>query len=98
QDFNIFVTISENYNREMAWTLIVVTSLVMWALHLMEGAVQRQEFSRMLAGMLVVAAAGGVLTTYFIMSDYVAFLHETTSLSVSGEWVTDYAALTEGLN
>lgn len=82
----------------MAWTLIVVTSLVMWALHLLEGAVQRQEFSRMLAGMLVVAAAGGVLTTHFIMSDYMAFLHQASSLSTASEWGIDYAALAEVAN
>ncbi len=28
----------------------------------------------MLAGMLVVVAAGGVLTTYFIMSDYITYV------------------------
>ncbi|MEM9153650.1 MAG: hypothetical protein AAFY57_11620 [Cyanobacteria bacterium J06642_2] len=88
----------------MAWTLIIVTSLVVWALHLMEGAVHRQEFSRMLAGMMVVAAAGGVLTTYFVMSDYLAFLHDAKLLSsfeeisfvpMPGELGLEYGFLTE---
>lgn len=79
----------------MTWTLIVATSLVMWALHLMEGAVQRQEFSRMLAGMLVVAAAGGVLTTYFVMSDYIAFLDSANSIASLDDINFDYAFLSD---
>lgn len=58
----------------MIWTLLIVAMLGCWALHLMDQAYQRQEFSRMLAGMLVVVAAGGVLTTYFIMSDYITYV------------------------
>lgn len=58
----------------MAWILLLVLSLGCWALRLMEQAVQRQEFSRMLAGTLVAVAAGGVLATYFLMSDYLNYL------------------------
>lgn len=52
----------------------------------------------MLAGMLVVAAAGGVLTTHFLMSDYLAFLQETSSLSAASEWSPDYVTLAKALH
>ncbi|MEN9245526.1 MAG: hypothetical protein Q6J78_02320 [Thermostichales cyanobacterium SRBZ-1_bins_19] len=48
--------------------------LLWWSLHLMEQAYRLQEFSRMLAGLLVGLAAGGVMMTYFFMSDYIEFV------------------------
>jgi uncharacterized membrane protein YwzB len=76
----------------MIVTLLIVVGLGWWALQLMEQAFQRQEFSRMLAGMLVMMAAGGVLTTYFLFSDYIHFMLQgealQTASQVSGEWIS----------
>ncbi len=78
-----------------ALVLAIVITLGFWALYLMEQAYERQEFSRMLAGMLVVFAAGGVLTTYFIMSDYINYMvtvHDYQSveaLSISQSGILD---------
>ncbi len=58
----------------MGWIILLVVSLGFWALLLMEQAIQRQEFSRMVAGTLVAVAAGGVLAIYFLMSDYIQYL------------------------
>lgn len=61
----------------MILILAIIIGLVFWALQLMEQAYQRQEFSRMLAGTLVAVAAAGVLTTYFLISDYMAYLSQS---------------------
>jgi len=42
--------------------VVVVVALVAWALHLMEAANQRKEFSLMLAGCMVCSAAVGLAT------------------------------------
>jgi uncharacterized membrane protein YcjF (UPF0283 family) len=63
----------------MMLIIAIIIGLVFWALQLMEQAYQRQEFSRMLAGTLVAVAAAGVLTTYFLMSDYIAYLSQNQS-------------------
>ncbi len=54
--------------------LLIIIVLVWWSLHLMEQAYRLREFSRMLAGLLVGLAAGGVMMTYFFMSDYIEFM------------------------
>lgn len=69
----------------MIWIVTIVVALGCWALRLMEQAYQRQEFSRMLAGMLVVFAAGGVLTAYFLMSEYISFMMQGGELQTSLE-------------
>ncbi|MGF1590670.1 MAG: hypothetical protein ACFCU7_15790 [Pleurocapsa sp.] len=46
--------------------LIFDVALVAWSLHLMQSALDRQEFSLMLAGTLVAAAAAAMLVVYFI--------------------------------
>ncbi|MGK7911372.1 MAG: hypothetical protein AB4050_07800 [Synechococcus sp.] len=63
-----------------------MVGLIWWALLLMEQASQRQEFSRMLAGMLVVAAAAGVLAVHFLIDDYVAFVLETQTIAQQAEY------------
>ena len=70
----------------MICTVAIIVSLIWWALLLMEQASQRQEFSRMLAGMLVVAAAAGVLTVHFLMDDYVAFVLETQAIAQQADY------------
>ncbi|MDX2273087.1 MAG: hypothetical protein NW237_14220 [Cyanobacteriota bacterium] len=65
--------------------IAIVIVLGFWALRLMEQAYEQQEFSRMLAGVLVVVAAGGVLTTYFLMSDYFSFVRQGSLLQQTAE-------------
>jgi CHASE2 domain-containing sensor protein len=54
--------------------LILDVALVAWSLHLMQTAVHRQEFSLMLAGILVAICAAGVVMVYFLMNGYISFL------------------------
>ncbi len=78
----------------MILIIAIVIGLVFWALQLMEQAYQRQEFSRMLAGTLVAVAAAGTLTTYFLMSDYIAYLSQgqpSASQLESIVWLVDEA-------
>jgi Ca2+/Na+ antiporter len=60
----------------MLLILFVVIGLVAWALHLMQEAVQRREFSLMLAGFLVSSAAAAMMSVYFLMSHYVLYMSE----------------------
>ncbi len=54
--------------------LVIVIALVAWALHLMQEAVTRQEFSLMLAGTLVAFSAAGLMGVYFLMGNYMGYL------------------------
>ncbi len=49
--------------------LIFDVALVAWSLHLMQEAMQQQEFSLMLAGTLVAAAAAAMMVVYFLMGN-----------------------------
>ena len=49
--------------------LIFDVALVAWSLHLMQSALERQEFSLMLAGTLVGASAAAMLVVYFIVGN-----------------------------
>lgn len=49
-------------------------ALVAWALHLMQQAVDHQEFSLMLAGTLVAMSAAAMLVVYFLMGSYMGYL------------------------
>ncbi|MDJ0571062.1 MAG: hypothetical protein QNJ53_18710 [Pleurocapsa sp. MO_192.B19] len=49
--------------------LIFDVALVAWSLHLMQSALDRQEFSLMFAGTLVAAAAAAMLVVYFIIGN-----------------------------
>lgn len=53
--------------------LVFDVALVAWSLHLMEAAVQKQEFSLMLAGTLVAFAAAGTLLVYFLMNNCISY-------------------------
>ncbi len=70
----------------MICTVAIIIGLVWWALLLMEQANRRQEFSRMLAGMLVVAAAAGVLAVHFLMDDYIAFVQESQAMAQKADY------------
>jgi hypothetical protein len=54
--------------------LIFDIALVGWSLHLMQQAVNKQEFSLMLAGSLVAMSAAAMLVVYFIMGNYMGYV------------------------
>lgn len=54
--------------------LIFDVALVAWSLHLMQSALERQEFSLMLAGTLVAASAAAMLVVYFIIGNCISSL------------------------
>ena len=58
----------------LAPILILDVALVAWSLHLMQEAVNHQEFSLMLAGTLVALAAAALLVVYFLMGNCLAYL------------------------
>ncbi|NJL35646.1 MAG: hypothetical protein HC840_17065 [Leptolyngbyaceae cyanobacterium RM2_2_4] len=60
----------------MFFILVIVIGLVAWALHLMQEAVESREFSLMLAGFLVSAAAAAMMAVYFLMGHYVGYMSE----------------------
>jgi hypothetical protein len=62
----------------MVVLLFIVVCLVAWALYLMQEAVQRREFSLMLAGFLVSSAAAALVGVYFLMGHYVGYMTEMT--------------------
>jgi hypothetical protein len=63
----------------MVVLLFIVVCLVAWALHLMQEAVQRREFSLMLAGVLVSSAAAALVGVYFLVGHYVGYMSEMTA-------------------
>ena len=54
--------------------LIFDVALVAWSLHLMQPAVEEQEFSLMLAGTLVALAAAATLVVYFLMGHCLTYI------------------------
>lgn len=54
--------------------LIFDVALVAWSLHLMQEAVEQQEFSLMLAGTLVALAAAAMLVVYFLMGHCLTYI------------------------
>ncbi len=54
--------------------LIFVIALVLWSLHLMQEALSKQEFSLMLAGVLVAVSAAAMLLVYFIVGNCMGHL------------------------
>jgi hypothetical protein len=54
--------------------IIFDVALVAWSLHLMQAAVDRQEFSLMLAGILVAMSAAAMILVYWLINGYVCFL------------------------
>jgi hypothetical protein len=59
--------------------LAVVIALVAWALHLMQEAISRQEFSLMLAGTLVASASAALMGVYFLMGNYMGFVNHSSA-------------------
>jgi hypothetical protein len=55
--------------------LLIVIALVAWALHLMQEAITRQEFSLMLAGTLVASASAALVSVYFLVGNYMGYVN-----------------------
>ena len=77
--------------------LILVIALVAWSLHLMQQAVDRNEFSLMLAGTLVAFSAAAMLVVYFLMGNYIGYVTGMTHPSIAhvpstdaGVWVIEF--------
>lgn len=80
--------------------LLFVIALVAWALHLMEQAVVRQEFSLMLAGTLVASASAALVGVYFVMGNYMGYVNQLNKTPAEMEqayesirWYVDQAEL-----
>jgi hypothetical protein len=75
--------------------MAMVIALVSWALRLMQQALDRREFSLMLAGCLVSSAAAALVAVYFLMSSYVGYFAtapERMNLSLGAEpidWISE---------
>ena len=63
--------------------LIIVVTLVAWSLHLMQQAVDRNEFSLMLAGTLVAFSAAAMVVVYFLMGNYIGYVTGMTHPSIA---------------
>jgi hypothetical protein len=61
----------------MIFILVFVVGLVAWALHLMQKAIENREFSLMLAGFLVSAAAAAMMSVYFLMGPCIGYLTQS---------------------
>ncbi len=88
----------------MVFILIIVVGLIALALHLMQEAVEKREFSLMLAGFLVSSTAAAMMAVYFLMSHYVGYMTEMTErVYISSEnydpmeWATFSDSLTENV-
>ncbi|MGK7888586.1 MAG: hypothetical protein AB4042_04585 [Leptolyngbyaceae cyanobacterium] len=57
----------------MILILVLVVGLVSWALHLMQEAMDKSEFSLMLAGLLVSSAAAALVAVYLLMGHYMDY-------------------------
>ncbi|MDX2244054.1 MAG: hypothetical protein NW224_25535 [Leptolyngbyaceae cyanobacterium bins.302] len=58
--------------------LAIVIALVAWSLHLMQEAMERREFSLMLAGTLVAFSAAALVGVYFLMGNYMGYMTRMT--------------------
>ena len=77
--------------------IAIVTGLVFWALRLMDRALVSQEFSLMLAGFLVASAAAAMVGVYFLMSDYMVYIHQN-ELLFQDQYPTGYLILDDQLS
>lgn len=68
--------------------LAIVIALVAWSLRLMEQAVKGQEFSLMLAGFLVASSAAAMMAVYFLMGNYMVYIHQESPLGNRLDYVT----------
>ncbi|WP_126147622.1 hypothetical protein [Synechococcus elongatus] len=66
--------------------LLVVVALVLWALQLMRQAIDRREFSLMLAGFLVSSAAAALVAVYMLMNSYMGYLGYSGQQAIAPDW------------
>jgi uncharacterized membrane protein len=69
----------------------IIIALVTWSLRLMQQAVDRQEFSLMLAGTLVAFSASALVVVYFLAESYIGYvnrLNRFPSTTFSTEYKT----------
>lgn len=76
--------------------LAIVIALVAWSLRLMEQAVKGQEFSLMLAGFLVASSAAAMMAVYFLMGNYMVYIHQESALGSRLDYVTTAMADIDG--
>lgn len=62
----------------LIFLLVIAIALVAWSLHLMQEALDRQEFSLMLAGTLVAFSAAAIVGIYLLMNNYMGYLTQIT--------------------
>jgi cation transport ATPase len=67
----------------LIFILVIVIVLVAWALHLMQQAADRNEFSLMLAGTLVAFSAAAMVVVYFLMGNYIGYVTGMTHPSLA---------------
>ncbi len=67
----------------LIFILAIVIALVAWSLHLMQQAVDRREFSLMLAGTLVAFSAAAMVGVYFLMGSYLGYVSQLSNYSPS---------------
>ncbi|MEM7793084.1 MAG: hypothetical protein AAF579_01365 [Cyanobacteria bacterium P01_C01_bin.118] len=63
----------------------------------MDKALVSHEFSLMLAGFLVASAAAAMVGVYFLMSDYMVYMHQSELLFQS-QYSSDYLVLDESVS
>lgn len=76
----------------MILIFLIIAALVGWALHLMQEAIDRQEFSLMLAGFLVSCSAAALVAVYFLMMDYALYMANPYDASYSAAMYTQAAS------
>ncbi|UBF23727.1 hypothetical protein K9N68_18350 [Kovacikia minuta CCNUW1] len=67
--------------------LAIVIALVAWSLHLMQQAIDRREFSLMLAGTLVAFSAAAMVGVYFLMGNYLGYITGASHYSYSEPFI-----------
>jgi hypothetical protein len=77
--------------------LAIVILLVAWSLHLMQEALDRREFSLMLAGTLVAFSAAALVAVYSLMGNYVGYVTSASRYipadpltATSMDWLVEY--------
>ncbi|XGV97465.1 MAG: hypothetical protein ACAF41_32685 [Leptolyngbya sp. BL-A-14] len=76
----------------LIFILAIVILLVAWSLHLMQQAVDRSEFSLMLAGTLVAFSAAAMVAVYFLMGNYIGYVTGMTHATLPSLSSSDVAA------
>jgi len=65
--------------------IAIVIALVAWSLHLMQQAVDRREFSLMLAGTLVAFSAAAMMGVYFLTSNCLNYFAQSPTINLSSD-------------